>query len=173
VTVIAFGPGGSECAAEGGLEIISREGVTYVCDGTDGTDGTNGSNGAAGSSGEKGLLGQIGPVGPTGAQGPAGPAGEVELVTCETVKKNKKNVQQCTTKLVSGTVKLTATGVTASVLLSRHGVVYADGTARVARRHTSLRLTPLRKLRPGRYRLTLTSGSGGHERIRSEAFTLR
>jgi hypothetical protein len=175
VSVTAFGPGGSECAAEGGLEIVSREGVTYVCNGADGTDGTNGTNGSVtnGSNGEKGPLGPIGPVGSTGAQGPAGPVGKVELVTCKTVKKAKKSVQQCTTKLVSGTVKFTALGASASAMLSRHGVVYAAGTARVAHGHTSLRLAPLRKLRAGRYTLTLTSGAGRHERVRSEGFTLR
>jgi hypothetical protein len=173
VTVTAFGPGGSECDVEGGLEVVSREGVTYVCNGTSGTDGTNGSSGTNGSNGEKGPLGPVGPVGPIGAQGPAGPAGQVELVTCRTVRKGKKSAQECTTKLVSGTVKFAATGVTASAMLSRHGVVYAAGTARVTHRRTSLRLTPARKLRPGHYTLTLTSGSGRHERIRSEAFTLR
>ncbi len=37
----------------------------------------------------------------------------------------------------------------------------------------SLRLTPLRKLRPCHYTLTLISGAAKHEKIRSEAFTLR
>jgi hypothetical protein len=36
-----------------------------------------------------------------------------------------------------------------------------------------LRLTPLRSLRPGKYTLTLISGTGRRERISSESFTLR
>jgi len=58
------------------------------------------------------------------------------------------------------------------VTRSRHGLVFAAGLARVARGRLSLRLTPLRKLRPGHYTLTLISGAGSHEMIRSEAFTL-
>jgi hypothetical protein len=38
---------------------------------------------------------------------------------------------------------------------------------------SSLRLTPLRNLRPGKYTLTLISGAGKHKRITSESFTLR
>ncbi len=91
--------------------------------------------------------------GPPGAQGPTG---KVELVTCRTVK----GKQRCTTKLVSGTVKFTTTGSAEQATLSRHGVVYAAGTARTARGRLSLRLTPLRQLRPGKYTLTLVSGSG-------------
>ena len=139
-------------------------------EGKAGTNGTNGSNGERGGQGPAGLTGSVGPVGP---QGPAGPAGQVELVTCKTVKKGKKSVQQCTTKLVSGTVKFTAAGASAQATLSRHGAVYAAGTARSAYGRMSLRLTALRRLRPGRYRLTLITGSGRDEHIRSESFTLR
>lgn len=153
--------------------------------GKDGTNGTNGTNGAAGNDGAAGANGKdgaqgpagangkdgaAGPAGPAGAAGPAGPAGKVELVTCKTAKKKGKKVQKCTTKLVSGTVKFTASG--ASATLSRNGVVYAAGTASRVRGHMSLRLAPLRKLRHGHYRLTLVSGSGSKETIHSEAFTL-
>ncbi|HEY3865320.1 MAG TPA: hypothetical protein VGL54_04455 [Solirubrobacteraceae bacterium] len=172
VTVVAFGPGGHECA-DGGIEVVSSYEVTYVCNGTNGANGTNGSDGASASNGEKGSLGPVGPVGPAGAQGPAGPAGQVELVTCKTVKERKKKVQHCTTKLVSGAVKLTATGASAHAMLSRHGAVYASGTARVAHGRTSLRLTPLRRLKAGRYTLTLIGGAGRYEMVRREAFTLR
>ncbi|HEY3864590.1 MAG TPA: hypothetical protein VGL54_00715 [Solirubrobacteraceae bacterium] len=172
VTINAFGAGEHGCV-DGGTEIVAHYNeATYVCNGTNGTNGTNGS-GTNGSSGERGLLGPVGPVGPAGVQGPAGPAGQVELVTCRTVKKGKKSVQQCTTKLVSGTVKFTAAGSSVRAMLSRHGLVYAAGMAHGTHGHMSLRLAPVRKLRAGRYTLTLTSGSGRHETIRSEAFTLR
>jgi hypothetical protein len=84
-----------------------------------------------------------------------------------------RRVPPVLTKLVSGTVKFTAAGTIASAMLSRHGVIYATGTARVAHGHTSLRLAPLRKLRAGHYTLTLISGTGLRERVRREAFTLR
>ena len=90
-------------------------------------------------------------------------------MTCKTAK----GKQRCTAKLVSGTVKLEAAGTAARATLSRHGVVYAAGTARVEHGRTSLRLRPLRKLQPGRYTLTLVSGTGRHKRISSEPFALR
>ena len=133
-----------------------------------GEEGKAGKEGPMGKEGSPGKVGPQGPAGPAGAQGPAGPAGKVELVTCKKVK----GKQHCTTKLVSGTAKFTTAGAAAQATLSRHGVVYAAGSARTARGRLSLRLKPLRKLRAGRYTLTLISGSGRHETIRSEAFTL-
>ncbi len=138
-----------------------------------GPQGPAGEAGPAGPQGERGSAGANGVQGPAGARGPAGPAGKVELVTCETVKRKGKSAQRCTTKLVSGAVKLTSAGASAHALLSRHGAVYATGTARSAHGHTSLRLTPLRKLRPGHYTLTLIGGAGRYETIRREAFMLR
>ena len=140
--------------------------------GTKGENGTNGENGKEGPPGKEGPAGKAGvqgPAGPTGAQGPAGPAGKVELVTCKKVK----GKQRCTTKLVSGTIKFTTAGLAAQATLSRHGVVYAAGAAHTAHGRMSLRLLPVRQLRPGRYTLTLISGTGPHERISSESFTLR
>jgi hypothetical protein len=155
-------------AAEKGEEgKAGKEGVA----GKEGAAGKEGQTGAAGPAGEKGVngtQGEKGPVGPTGAQGPTGPAGKIELVTCTKVK----GKQRCTTKLVSGTAKFTTTGLAAQAALSRRGVVYAAGTAHTARGRMSLWLTPLRSLRPGKYTLTLLSGTGKHETIRSESFTL-
>ncbi len=139
--------------------------------GTNGTNGEKGVSGPAGVAGEKGANGANGAVGaqgPAGPAGPAGPPGKVELVTCEKIK----GKQHCTTKLVSGTVKFTATGSLARATLSRDGAVYAAGSARVARGRMSLRLLLLRRLTAGRYTLTLISGAGSHESIRSESFTL-
>ncbi len=145
-----------------------------------------GKEGMAGNAGATGNEGGVGPIGPVGEKGPAGaagiqgsagpagaqgrgPAGQVELVTCKTVK----GKQHCTTKLVSGTVKFTTTGSAAQATLSRQGVVYAAGTARTAHGSMSLRLLPVRSLRPGRYTLTLINGTGRHERISTQSFTLR
>jgi hypothetical protein len=135
----------------------------------DGSGGPAGPTGEKGAGGATGAPGPAGPQGPAGAQGPAGPAGKIELVTCRTVK----GKQRCTAKFVSGTVKFTTTGQSARATLSRHGVVYAAGTARVTRGHTSLRLLPVHSLRPGRYTLTLISGTGRHRRIVTQPFTLR
>ena len=145
-----------------------------------------GAQGPTGPTGPTGPLGPVGPTGPAGAAGPAGvagpagtngkegpagkqgPPGKVELVTCKATKVKGKSVQKCTSKLVSGTVKLTAAGAT----LSRNGSVYAVGAARLSHGRLSLRLRPLRKLPRGRYTLTLVSGSGSREKIRRLAFTL-
>jgi hypothetical protein len=133
-----------------------------------GNEGKPGTTGPAGEKGATGTQGEKGPVGPAGAQGPTGPAGKVELVTCTTVKGR----QRCTTKLVSGTVRFTTSGASAHATLSRHGLVYAAGTARLAHGRTSLRLLPLRSLQPGKYTLTLISGTGRHKRIITESFML-
>jgi DNA-binding beta-propeller fold protein YncE len=133
-----------------------------------GKEGTFGIEGKAGATGPVGLAGAQGPVGPAGAQGPPGTSGKIELVTCEKIK----GKQRCTTKLVSGTVRFTTTRLASHATLSRHGVVYASGTALAAGRHMSLRLLPKRELLPGKYTLTLISGTGKHKRITSESFTL-
>jgi len=146
--------------------------------GSNGTPGTNGATGATGARGANGANGEAGPAGPQGPAGPAGPrgpagaAGKVQLVKCTTVKQGKRKVQKCTSQLVSGPVSFKATGTSAKATLARNGHVYASGLARRSGGRLSLRLVPLRKLRPGRYSLTLISGSGRHETISTRSFTL-
>jgi hypothetical protein len=145
--------------------------------GSEGAAGKEGPSGKAGAAGPQGVTGMQGPAGGTGPQGPTGPAGpggatgKVELITCLMTRRNGKAVRQCTTKLVSGPV--TFTTATARAMLSRRGVVYAAGAVRTIHGHTSLSLVSLRTLRPGRYTLTVISGAGRRERIRSVTFTLR
>jgi uncharacterized repeat protein (TIGR02543 family) len=177
-------PGDAHCPA-GGFEIVFQLNTEYLCNGEEGkigveggigeeglpgkmgVQGVQGERGAAGASGATGLAGAQGAPGPAGPAGKEGPAGKVELVTCKKVGKQQK----CTTKTVSGTVKFTTSSARAT--LSRHGIVFAAGTARAGSHgNMSLRLTSLRGLRPGKYTLTLISGAGRHERIHSEAFTL-
>ena len=137
-----------------------------------GREGETGKEGPAGNEGRAGATGPAGPQGekgPAGAQGPAGPAGKVELVRCRTVK----GKQHCTAKLVTGTVRFTTAVASAQATLSRRGVVYAAGTARLERGRMSLWLLPVRRLRAGRYTLTLIGGAGKHKRISTESFTLR
>lgn len=125
---------------------------------------------------EKALPGPTAPPGaqgPAGAAGPAGPAGQVELVTCKTVVVKKKKKQQCTTKLVSGTVKFTATGSVARASLSRSGVVYATGSARRVHGRMRLVLRSSGYLAAGHYILTLVSGHGSREYVVNEAFTIK
>ncbi len=141
--------------------------------GTDGEPGANGAQGETGAAGAPGAQGPAGPQGPVGPQGPAGRPGTVELVTCQIVKQNGVRVRKCVIKQVPGPVTFKVTGSGARATLSRRGAVYAAGTAQGGP-HGRLRLSlePLRRLRPGRYTLTLITGSGAHERIRSERFTL-
>jgi hypothetical protein len=142
--------------------------------GQPGAAGASGEPGAAGASGERGAAsapGASGPAGPAGPQGPAGKPGTVELVTCQTVKQKGVKVRKCATKQVPGPVTLKATGSSARATLSRQGAVYAVGVARGEHYgRLRMRLEPHRRLRPGRYTLTLIAGSGGHERIRNERF---
>jgi hypothetical protein len=135
-----------------------------------GTEGPAGKEGATGNEGKTGATGEKGTTGAQGEAGPAGPAGKVELVTCKKVGTKQK----CTTKLVSGTTKFETAGLTARATLSRRGKVYAAGTAHAVRGRTNLRLLPVRQgqLRPGRYTLTLISGTGPNERISSESLML-
>jgi hypothetical protein len=135
--------------------------------GKEGSAGQNGAQGSAGSSGLAGAVGAAGPGGPAGPAGKEGPPGKVQVVTCTKVGKKKK----CTTKTVSGTVSFSAS--TERATLSRHGLVYARGAA-TSGAHGGLRLRvmALHELHAGRYTLTLTSGSGRHEHIRTETFTL-
>jgi hypothetical protein len=136
--------------------------------GIQGEPGSEGKPDAVGERGATGPAGEKGARGPAGAQGPPDPAGKVELVTCETVKRK----QHCTAKLVSGAAEFTAAGLPIQATLSRHGVVYAAGTARLAHGQIKLRLLPVRRLRPGKYTLILISGTRRHERISRESFTL-
>ena len=80
-------------------------------------------------------------------------------------KKHKTTVQHCTTRLVSGTVKFTIDGDDLGAGVSRAGVTYATGFAiATGTGRWQLMLTRhLRRLRPGRYTLTLRSRHGGHQ----------
>jgi hypothetical protein len=123
-----------------------------------------------------GPTGATGPSGPKGATGPQGPAGQIELVVCTTKtkthytghgrhrKKHTTKQQQCSTKLVSGTVKFTIDGDT-SASISRADVVYASGSAVKTRGgRVTLRLHARRAIPGGRYTLTLRTRRGGVQR---------
>jgi hypothetical protein len=118
----------------------------------------------------QGPPGQTGATGQTGAAGPQGPAGKIELVVCNVVRKtvtthghkHKVTVRKCTTKLVSRPVKFTTRSDDLGASVARAGVTYATGLAiptgtdrwrLVLTRH-------LRRLRAGRYTLTLMTRHG-------------
>jgi hypothetical protein len=136
-------------------------------------------------SGTGGALPQ-GAVGATGAGGPAGPpgpAGKVELVTCKPVTKtvkrrghvHKTTHQQCTAKLVSGTVTFNATGAgVVHATLDRGRVVYASGVvAGGGAAGQTLILSPLRAMPAGRYTLTLRTVLRGRWVTRRIVIVLR
>lgn len=111
-----------------------------------------------------GPVGAVGAAGATSSQGSQASTPQIELVTCRTVTKTSKvhghehtvTVQLCTTKLISGIAMFGTT--TAKATLTRHGVVYATGTARLA----LLTLHARRPLRAGEYTLTLTRQLNHH-----------
>ena len=150
---LRFGPsaGGARTAT---LNIGSDDPASPVTVGLTGTGGT---------------LPQ-GPIGPTGPAGQPGPAGKVELVSCTTVtktvvrkahgkrKKVKLKSLKCTGKLVSGTVKFTATGKITKAKLVRGGVAYANGTATRSGSGLQLLLLTTQRLPAGRYVVQLSVG---------------
>ena len=109
-----------------------------------------------------------GPAGNPGARGPQGANGKVELVRCKTVTKtitktiNHKRQQvkvtqlQCTARLVTGPIKFTTAGAAVKASISRGSVLYATGVSvPTGAGHSQVILRELRRLRAGRYTLTL------------------
>ena len=135
--------------------------------GKEGASGKEGAPGTGGAAGATGPAGPIGPAGPAGPQGKEGPPGKIELVKC--TKHGGK--QHCTTKLVSGTFKVTAASA-ASAALSRHGVTYAVGSASRRSGRMSLRLRTLLPLAPGRYTLALSRRVRGHTTTTYQPITI-
>jgi hypothetical protein len=160
---ISFAPQ-AQGARSATLQIASNDPNSPASLPLSGTGGQlpQGPTGATGATGPGGAAGQTGPKGATGAQGPAGPAGKIELVTCTTVTEKHHKVQKCSTRLVSGTVKFTASAELAASI-SRGRLVYATGKAiATGARRWKLMLTDNRRLRAGRYTLTLRGRQRGH-----------
>ena len=108
----------------------------------------------------------------TGSQGPKGDPGQVELVTCKvvTVKVKGKLVKRnkCTAKLVSGTVRFTTSSVVRRASISRAGVLYATGIVT----NKGLVLHAVRKVRAGRYTLTLRYKQGAKQMTTRSQITI-
>ena len=141
--------------------------------------GPPGPTGTTGATGQTGATGASGATGPTGAQGAAG---KIELVVCNKVtkttithgKKHKTTVQHCRTRLVSGVVKFTIDSDDLGASVSRAGITYATGLAiPTGTDRWQLMLTRhLRKLRPGRYTLTLRSRHAGRRILERRPITI-
>ena len=129
-------------------------------------------------SGTSGQLPQ-GPTGATGAQGPAGPqgtrgpAGKIELVLCKTVTTHKKGrVRKCSTRLVSGVIKFHLGDDDLATVTHKH-IVFATGAAApIGHGRLQLMLTPRRRLRRGRYTLTLRSDHGDRRTLKRTTITI-
>lgn len=73
-------------------------------------------------------------------------------------RSRKVQVQTCTGKLVSGTVKFQTAAGTASATLARAGRTYATGRISLGSRTSLAELAPLRTLTRGRDVLTVKRG---------------
>ena len=98
------------------------------------------------------------PAGPAGARGPAG---RVALITCKPRRAGHGASQRCRSKLAP--VAFALAGRRTVAVLSRGSKLYAKGFAtRSLGGGRQLVMTPLRTLRPGRYKLRLGRGGGLH-----------
>lgn len=139
---------------------ISLSGASVAAAAPQPVTGTPGATGATGATGSRG------PV------GPAGPAGKVELVTCKVVTQTvvrtvaghrrpvKVSRQQCSTKLVTGSIKFTAS--VARTTVARAGRTLARGQAsKLGGGRWVLRLNTRRAFTAGTYTLVLSAKSHG------------
>lgn len=150
---VAFAPQ-AQGARSATLVVASNDPKSPATITLSGTGGTL-PQGAPGVNGLPGTAGQQGPQGPAGKRGPQGPAGKIELVVCKTAAHGK---QKCTTRLVSGVVKFTATATTVvHASITRARVLYATGSAVHTSHGWQLHLRYRRTPPAGRYTLTLTS----------------
>ena len=143
--------------------------------GPQGAPGSNGSPGAPGSNGAPGAPGSDGAQGPAGSgggQGPAGPQGAPgrdATVKCVPGKAKRGKVR------VTCTVRFTAkAAVTVRVRLLRGKVLYAKSTSTARRGRAVLRLSPARRMTPGRYRLRIwTMSPGRAPQVLEQGVTIR
>jgi hypothetical protein len=147
--------------------------------------GPSGPSGAAGPKGDAGSPGAAGPQGTAGPAGPRGPAGRIQLATCRDVTvtvgrgRSRKRVKRtrCTVRVVAAPLRFTtrtapSTAVTAS--LARSGRVVARASTHAGRDgRATLRLTAGRQLPHGRWRLTVTTGTGGERTTTRRWVTVR
>ena len=147
--------------------------ITSLAPGPTGPTGDTGPAGPAGSTGPQGAPGGTGPQGPVGPVGATGQKGTIELVVCRKVKRRQK----CTTKIVTGKVRIKSRGGrTAKARITRSGRTVARGTAVVTGRRMRLLLPGRSVLSRGTYRVILRGKGVPHAtrfRITSPPITRR
>jgi hypothetical protein len=119
--------------------------------------GPQGATGAQGPAGPQGLPGPTGSQGPTGPVGPTGPSGKV--VCRSTVAAQIL----CALTFAPGTWTTQPKSAVDGYRITRAGHTVADGTVRIRRGHATV--TNPGHLAPGRYTLTITSGSPQHRKV--------
>ena len=126
--------------------------------GPQGPTGATGSQGSSGPAGPRGPTGATGPQGPKGASGPQGPPGPSGTVIC-----NHTNIAEllCAIIFPRGTWSTSRIAGTVSYDISRHGRTIETGN--VTLRHGRLTVRS-RRLRPGRYLLSITIRHGARQR---------
>jgi hypothetical protein len=132
--------------------------------GPQGPTGATGPQGPAGATGPAGVTGAQGPTGPqgatgpqgtTGPQGPPGPAGKV---ICNDTSAARV---LCSIIFKPGTWSTNNTAMVARFHISRQGRTIAAGKVTIRHGRVTVR-SP--RLRPGRYLLTITIGTGPRQR---------
>ena len=126
--------------------------------GPQGPTGATGPQGSSGPAGSQGLTGATGPQGPQGASGPQGPPGASGKVIC-----NHTSVAEllCAIIFPRGTWSTSGSAGTVSYDISRGGRTIETGNATL--RHGRLTVRS-RRLRPGRYLLSITVRHGARQR---------
>lgn len=124
--------------------------------GPQGRTGPQGPDGSTGPQGPAGPTGSTGPQGPAGPQGPPGPAGKV---VCQS---NQAAQLLCSITFPPGTWTTQPKAAVDQYQLSHAQRTVATGTIKLRRGRVTIRTG--KRLRPGRYLLTITTGTGRHRR---------
>ena len=156
-TIALMGTGGQLAAGPQGLPGPA---------GQPGPAGPAGPIGSQGPAGPQGVSGPQGPAGSRGATGPQGPPGQPAKVLC---RNTTAAFVLCSVIFQPGTWS-TNRATVARYRVTRHGHVIANGPVTIRRGRLTLRWP---RLRPGRYLLALTVGTGRQERtLLTEAVTI-
>jgi hypothetical protein len=166
-----------QTGSTGSTGVTGATGSTGVtgATGSRGSTGATGSRGSTGATGPRGTTGSTGPrgdIGPKGATGPRGPAGTVTLLLCKAARSRGKLRDQCSSHKGARVLVSGSRPVAARLLKGRRqdaeGWSIATGHGR-----SVLVLAERRRLRPGRYTLTLRIERRGHWVTTTEPVLIR
>jgi streptogramin lyase len=155
---VRFGPSG-EGARRSMLELRGNDPAGRLRIGLEGSGGTL-------PQGPPGRSGDPGPAGATGAQAPPAPRGLSQVRVCRNVKVRGANRRRCQNRAIGTTLTISGT---ARASLTRHGLLYATGTAQSA----GLVLQARRRVPAGRYTLTLRYRGNAAPATTHTAITIR